>query len=870
MRLSILDEIEKIKEITNVIILTYNIDFLFFESLVLKKLNQSGFPTITILADAHCAHDSYKNQQKLISQLGKRYRVVPIFMDNYYRFHPKAVFLSSNEEGHLFVGSGNLSYGGYNSNAEIWTKYNSKNDSIGVFSDFHKYIAEINTRIPDNKIILNDLEYSFDSFKRNWGKNAEPAGILLGKVNDSDTVIDLIQKNVNLNKTSKIILYVPYYDFDLRMLIEFGNRFKQTEIEVLLQKDKIAIDSGAVKAVPRNIKFQLIDFRTEEEHSRFMHAKFYSFVLDNDVTVFSGSANCSQAALNTTGSKGNAELICISKLTNKEFQERYLEEIQYLEGLPSFQSVPKQELPVNPYKLTVLNASFSNGIVTVHYRQDENIEIIECVINGIIVPFDKSGNSCLTVRISSNPLKLYLKGKYRNTEICSNVVWIDDEAELSITPALRAINSRVLSDINSSNWNIGTYSTLLNLISKNLSQNNYKGFQNSFHLNEDDDKFITITKDDGNSTAFGIHLGNHNNLRIFDKLETLQALLLQFFGVRTHQSVSNVNQGQAEDDDIVIAQKLPEQKPSEDSDNRKQKKSILRTTKKILEIICSDDYLFNRSIPQLASDLKIIYILTKTGLNEKWLPYDEFMLISQKIFSILFFVKNFKLPDSESKVCFLDYLLITTQNRKILEDEFRSNDMKAVLIAWIANFPNEITTKEQVYFSLSVLEAIAKYDWIFNSINSEIIELFKQIMVSIGDGVQNDLNFWNNLELKLNTIVGISKVLQKTKNVFKHYTLDDLIKFRKRDIINAGTTLWQTEKFGFCVSTKRVNVNTEGSVELLLLDKPNDKRTKFSRKLLMPLIDIIIGLKDTFNFKSDDYYQKTIDFIESCSEIKLD
>lgn len=870
MRLNILSEIEKIKEITNVIILTHNIDFLFFESLVLKKLNQSGFPTITILADAHCAHDSYKNQQKLISHLGKRYRVVPIFMDNYYRFHPKAIFLTSNEEGHLFVGSGNLSYGGYNSNAEIWTKYNSKNDSIGVFADFKKYIEEIITRIPENKIILNDLEYSFDSFKRYWGKNAEPAGILLGKVNDSDTVIDLIQKNVSLDKTSKLILYAPYYDFDLRMLKELSNRFRQTEIDVLLQKDKITIDSESVKTVPPNINFQLIDFKSEEENSRFMHAKFYSFVLDNDVTVFSGSANCSQAALNTTGSKGNAELICISKLTNKEFQEKYLEEIQYLEGPPSFQTVPKQVLPVNPYKLTVLNASYSNGIVTVHYRQDENIEIIECVINGKIVPFNKSGNSCLTVRITSNPLKLYLKGKYKNTEICSNVVWIDDEAELSITPALRAINSKVLSDINSSNWNIGTYSTLLNLISKNLSQNNSKGLQNPFQTNKDDDKLITITREDSNLTGFGINLGNHNNLRIIDKLETLQALLLQFFGVRTHQSASNVNQGQAEDDDTVIAQKMPEQKPSEDSDNRKQKKSILRTTKKILEIICSDDYLLNRSIPQLASDLKIIYILTKTGLNEKWLPYDEFMLISQKILSILFFVKNFKLPDSENKVCFLDYLLLTTQNRKILEDEFRSNDMKAILLAWIANFPDEITTKEQVYFSLSVLEAIAKFNWIFNSNNSETFELLNQIMVSTGDASKLDYNFWNLLNEKLKYIYGISHILHMSKDNFKNMTLVELIRFRKRDIIKAGTILWQTANKGLFVVTKHVNINTEGIVELFPLEITQNKLPKYSRKLLMPLIDIINGIKDKNIIDSEKYYKNTIDFIESCSKIKLD
>jgi len=869
MRLSILDEIEKVKDITNVIILTHNIDFLFFESLVLKKLNQSGFPTITILADAHCAHDSYKNQQKLISQLGKRYRVVPIFMDNYYRFHPKAIFMSSKEEGHLFIGSGNLSYGGLNSNAEIWTRYNSKEDTIGVFADFSKYIFEICERIPDNKIILNDLEYSFESFRNNWGKNVDPAGLLIGKVNDSETIFDLIKKNVNIDITSKIIIYTPYYDTDLRMLIEFGKIYKQIEIEVLVQKDKILIDSEAVKNVPPNIKFKLIDFQTEDDHFRFMHAKFYSFVSENIVTVFSGSANFSQAALNTTGSKGNAELMSIIKLTKNEFQERYLEEIQFLDNPPVFNSLPKIELPTNLYKITVLNASCSNGIVTVHYRQDENINIYECFINDISVPFIKSDKNCLFVKISLNPVRLYLKGKYNHSEICSNEVWVDDEAELSITPVLRAINSKVIADINSSNWNIGTYSTLLNLISKNLSQNNNKGFQNSIQTNNDDDKLITITREEGNLTDFGIYLGNHGSLRNIDKLETLQALLLQFFGIRTHRTPSDDNQAPL-DDEADNEQKLPVLKTAKENDNKKQKKSILRTTKIIIETICSDEYLFNRSIPQLASDLRIIYILIKTGLNEKWLPYDDFMLISQKVLSMLFFMKNFKLPESENRVCFLDYLLTTATNRKILEDEFGSNDMKAVLLAWIANFPNEITTKEQVYFSLSVLEAVAKFNWIFQSINSETTDILNQIMISTGDALQLDTNYWNNLEVKLKGIFGISIILLKTKDDFKNQTLNDLIKFRKRDIINAGTILWQTEKIGLCVVTKQINVNTEGTVKLLRLDTPQDMPSKFSCKYLMPLIDIIVGMNDKIYFNTDNDYQKTIDFIESCSKIRLD
>jgi hypothetical protein len=112
MRLDILKSIKSATEITNAIILTHNIDFVFVQSVVIPALRKCGSPSLTIFADAECAEQTYQHQARVLSGLGLRYRVVPVAMNTGFRFHSKALLLSGTKKGTLFVGSGNLTFGG--------------------------------------------------------------------------------------------------------------------------------------------------------------------------------------------------------------------------------------------------------------------------------------------------------------------------------------------------------------------------------------------------------------------------------------------------------------------------------------------------------------------------------------------------------------------------------------------------------------------------------------------------------------------------------------------------------------------------------------------------------------------------------------
>ena len=126
MRDDVLKAISKEKNVTDVIILTHNIDYIFIQTVVLKYLKKCGSPSLTIFADASCAQESFDNQKLVISGLGQRYRVVPVYLKRPYdRFHPKAVLLSGEKKASLYVGSGNLTFGGWRQNAEIWNQYDT-------------------------------------------------------------------------------------------------------------------------------------------------------------------------------------------------------------------------------------------------------------------------------------------------------------------------------------------------------------------------------------------------------------------------------------------------------------------------------------------------------------------------------------------------------------------------------------------------------------------------------------------------------------------------------------------------------------------------------------------------------------------------
>ena len=54
-----------------------------------------------------------------VESVGKDYNVEPVSVSSGYAFHPKISVLSDQDECHLLVGSGNLTFNGWGGNIEV-------------------------------------------------------------------------------------------------------------------------------------------------------------------------------------------------------------------------------------------------------------------------------------------------------------------------------------------------------------------------------------------------------------------------------------------------------------------------------------------------------------------------------------------------------------------------------------------------------------------------------------------------------------------------------------------------------------------------------------------------------------------------------
>ena len=105
----------------NCVALTYNLDLPFFEYMLFEPLYNRGCRNVTVLCDPR-QHEIALGDIPALKHLGQRYLCLPITIAQ-TAFHPKLVLLTSDEEGLLLVGSGNVSRSGLTHNHEVWTSF---------------------------------------------------------------------------------------------------------------------------------------------------------------------------------------------------------------------------------------------------------------------------------------------------------------------------------------------------------------------------------------------------------------------------------------------------------------------------------------------------------------------------------------------------------------------------------------------------------------------------------------------------------------------------------------------------------------------------------------------------------------------------
>lgn len=849
MRQDILKLISGVDDVTNIIILTYNIDFVFLEKIVLPILNNCGHPTITIFADADCIYDSFQRQGQLISGIGRRYRVVPVVMDRGYRFHPKATLLSSEEKAILFVGSGNLGFGGWRENGEIWVCFDTDDDGSAPFELFHQYLKQVIDRVPLNDTVTAEIEEAFEPDTRSWIRESSETKFLVGKVGTGKSLIEQILKTVNQYDIERLTICTPYFDAKGEMIKKLAEQSAAKQVGLLVQERTSGLSKDIVEFIPSDIDVQSVDFRKDDEQHHFLHAKFYAFERADKVTVFLGSANCSRAALAVPGIGGNAELMAVQTINRAEFKEYYLDELEFLPGEPQLPELKEEiiEKDSTP-KIWILAARFETGELRIEYLCSEDVAITACLVDGQSVDYEPVGERQISVHVKQRPNRVLLEGIVQGETIRSAESWIDNELELRSSSRERALAEAIHDRVRTDKWDIHAWVDILSLFRQHLQympQRRNSFIRTSDQARTDKDRVI-YSEEDVFSSDYGLPLGNLLSVPHSqdEYLHGLRQILLRWFGVgwQTNEEVEPTSseeelEQEGESDESVEQTEnvhLKEQNKIKEQ-NEAKRQSAERMIDKVLKTMLRPNFLKKRPLHQLGMDLALASTLFRYGLKKKWLDFEHFLELTHELWSTLFFSADIDTKSGEKYIGWLEYRYQSAEDQKQFVNQLTSIDLSAALASWALAVPSPITNPKQALFALACAESIAKFPWLWNIDHpEEVANKLKEILIYTGTLKVNDDNAekWLRISKLWKELVQRGVALRKLQRHLDELSLNKVRTLVSREKVKAGELLWQGT-IGLCVLGKDCKRTTKTPVPVLCLQSPEQDKP-FAPDYLVP------------------------------------
>lgn len=278
---------------------TYALSLSYFESELLRPLLRGGCDDIWVIADAEGYRSSLLERRSM--RVGQEYRLVPAAMPNGIQ-HAKSVYLSSEDEDLLLVGSGNITFGGHGKNAEVFEAL-APNGAAQAFEDFAAFLESFRSR-PDVRLGTYDWIDEFVARARraaSRGENASPPIRLIHSM-DAPVVSQIPNFVGELGPCRGAVVMSPYHDPDAEAVQRLVEMVKAPQCAVAVApKRKTPFPFSETSSWGCQIR----PVSLAEPEKRFIHAKWFEFEFAERRLLLTGSINATRKALTTTD---NAEL----------------------------------------------------------------------------------------------------------------------------------------------------------------------------------------------------------------------------------------------------------------------------------------------------------------------------------------------------------------------------------------------------------------------------------------------------------------------------------------------------------------------------------------------------------------------------------
>jgi hypothetical protein len=868
MRSDLLQRIGTYKELENVIVLTHNFDGVFLESVILPILRKSGNPTLTIFAEASCAIEAYESQRRLLSGLGIRYRLVPVELNPPFRFHPKAVLLSGPDQAILFVGSGNLGFGGWRENGEVWAEYLLSDTSqieAPAFAYFRNYLSEVLDKVPISGSVRHDVEEAFGQERKRWVAYLGEPGLLIGRVGHGPSLADKLNLDLLSRETAKFWVCSPYFDEQGEAIRKLAAHFSTRETVVLLQEKQTNLTAGAVSGLPDCYSLKSLGFKSQEDNApRFVHAKFYGIEQGNLVTVILGSANCSNAAWFIPGTGGNAELVAVQEMTKEDFMSTFLNELDISDKQPKLEDkeAADEELHFGLHaQLRVLAARFMklDGAVRVGFKKAQDVQIIECMINDQPFEFQVKGENELVVMPTVRPIFLRLRGTCPDGEVLSNRIWVDHEFELSSSSKERTLVDNIHQSVRDGVWGLPAWIEIMKLLQDHLEYLAPRGIAKAKRDRARDEGFPTVrfTRSDVFSKEFGLSPGSVISSwePSQGRLDGLRQLLLRWFGFGWGED--EVAPGGDDSDpgdettdilkpkptDGAVRKERP--KPPDQELLKKEQRRAADLLKIVVGKISEVQYIERRPPELMAKDLGIIAILMTSALTEGWLSEKDYFEATHKVWRRAFFDDSDIAIDPKGKACgYLEKLHGEAEDPDRMMEALATVDFAAALATWALATQKKVISPEQGLLSLTQVMAVARLPWVWRTdAVEELRDQIRRLLIHTGLLRLNNDRGWTQYCSQWDELIKTGYAMNEFEAAFKDVKIDELKKMVRRNEVKRGELLWQTAQGGFYIlredSQRDMNKNAR---VLKLQSRESEKEIKSG--FLIPLNDLLSNVEN--------------------------
>ena len=660
MREDVLKLVTSAKDVTNAVILTHNIDFVFVQSVVIPALRKCGSPAVTIFADGDCAVQTYQYQARVLSGLGVRYRVVPVTMKAGFRFHPKAVLLSGPEAATLLIGSGNLTFGGWRENGEIWCRYDTGADGTGPFAGFRSYMREIiELCVQPREAVATEVEEAFDPNTRIWAVDMAAPEFLLGRAGRGGSMLERMKEVLGAGAADHLYVCAPYFDESAEALQALAQELNAPSSTILVQSKRTNLLAATAASLGSQFSLKAATFEHRgtvgsdgDEHTReaLLHAKFYAVQRGGRVTIFAGSANCSRAALTIPGSAGNAELMTHATIPWAEFERAFLDELIVDHVQPVLGAEPTEAPPAETVQgfIRIRAARMEAGRIQVAYQADTGTRITGALVDDSPLKPTDRGDGWVTFQASQPRRIIVLVGSSHCVDGRSLPHWIDDEYALRASARGRSLAESIRGRVRGGSWGIGAWMAVLSELYKHLQYMPEIWSRRHTSDHGDDDKAegsVAFEWSDVFADGYGLTIGSGFMATVAigpeGRIGSLRSMMLRWYGIvqpdPDPDPVEDVGadcvsdgagrdsadrDGDSADSVIALPKAIP--RPTLPSASEGDRKRGLKIIKQVTKRLADAEFLGERPPELLAADLKVAAVLFRAGLAEAWISEREF------------------------------------------------------------------------------------------------------------------------------------------------------------------------------------------------------------------------------------------------------